>query len=409
MSDHSLTRIAIVSEQAIYLRGLEAFVLSMPAMRLVGEARSCSETLQLCHLCEPELLLLDLRQPCVQGRELINQIHERWPAIKIILFLDADEENQLQDEFDTLPLYSFSREVSEEEFKEAMLQVQHDVQRTTAQQRFQHQEHPESEAETREALRRMGPMNPLRNEEVLTRELVTAGKIQADILPESPPHVPGWEITARLQPARETSGDFYDFIPLTDRKWGIVVADVTDKGMGAALFMALASTLMRTYAIRFPALPAVTFNAVNERILSDTRGGMFVTTFFGVLEPHTGRLVYVNAGHPPGHLINAHKESVERLQPTGMALGVSEQALWRQKVVKLWPGDFLALYTDGITEAQNQRGDFFGEERLADVLLGKIGCPAGEVQEALLTAVHRFVGAMPRQDDIGLIVIRRKE
>jgi serine phosphatase RsbU (regulator of sigma subunit) len=198
------------------------------------------------------------------------------------------------------------------------------------------------------------------DEESRTRELVMAGRIQTDILPEEEPVIFGWEISAKLEPARETSGDFYDFLPLTDRKWGFVVADVTDKGMGAAIFMALTSTLMRTYANRFPTLPAMAMTAVSQRILSDTRGGMFVTSIFGVLEPHTGRFIYANAGHPPAFLISIQKgkESIDHLRPTGMALGVLEQARWKQKIVKINPGDYLILYSDGITEAQNTTAPF---------------------------------------------------
>jgi sigma-B regulation protein RsbU (phosphoserine phosphatase) len=189
-----------------------------------------------------------------------------------------------------------------------------------------------------------------------------------------------------------------------------VVADVTDKGIGAALFMALSSTLLRTYSNRYPSLPALTMDAVNERILTDTRGGMFVSAFYGVLEPHTGRIRYANAGHPAACLVSFQKgkKPVDRLAPTGMALGIMPQAQWQQKIARLHPGDVLLLYTDGITEAQNPQGAFFGEGRLMDVLRSKSHCSAGEIQSAVLAEVHRFVDTTPRQDDIAIIVIKRE-
>lgn len=238
-----------------------------------------------------------------------------------------------------------------------------------------------------------------------------AGKIQADILPEDPPPMQGWDIAARLVPARETSGDFYDFIPISEHKLGMVVADVTDKGMGAALFMALTSTLIRTYAVRYPTLPAIALSAVSERILSDTRGGMFVTTFYGILEPHTGRLLYANAGHPAGVLIRSRrgKELIDLLRPTGMALGVSDDARWRQKEARMIPGDVLVLYTDGITEANNPNGVFFEEDRLIETILQNADNSAQEILDALIEAVQRFIGPVPRQDDIAMIVVRREE
>jgi sigma-B regulation protein RsbU (phosphoserine phosphatase) len=250
-----------------------------------------------------------------------------------------------------------------------------------------------------------------RNQETLTRELTMAGKIQASFLPEEPPVIPGWDIAARLEPARETSGDFYDFIPLTDRKWGIVVADVTDKGVAAALFMALSSTLIRTYTSRFPTLPGLALKAVSDRILADTGGSMFVTALFGILEPHSGRFIYANAGHPPGYLVTGArgKKSIEALRSTGMALGVIEQAQWKQKVLKMGTGDVLVLYSDGVNEAEDPQGESFGDDRLLDVVLAKAACPAREIQEALLSEVHRFTGNALRQDDIALIVIIREE
>jgi sigma-B regulation protein RsbU (phosphoserine phosphatase) len=137
---------------------------------------------------------------------------------------------------------------------------------------------------------------------------------------------------------------------------------------------------------------------------------MFVTALFGILEPHSGRFIYANAGHPPAfHIGHQHgKTVIERLRATGMALGVSESAQWKQKIVRMTPGDYLVLYTDGFTEAQNRQGDFFGEERLLDVVLSKIGRTARELQDALIEEVNRFEGYSLPQDDMALIVIHRE-
>jgi len=241
------------------------------------------------------------------------------------------------------------------------------------------------------------------------QELKMAGRIQAGILPESPPSLRGWDLAARILPARETSGDFYDFIPLMNGKWGIVIADVTDKGLGAAVFMALCSSLIRTYAVQYATLPAFSMSSVNERILSDTRGSMFVTAFYGVLEPESGRLRYVNAGHNPPFVLSAQKgKPVDRLYRTGMALGILNEASWQQKIVKLNRGDVLLLYTDGITEAQNRRGEQFGEKRLQQVIRPAAGRPAKEILDAVLAEVRDFTGGAPAQDDITLVALARK-
>lgn len=241
------------------------------------------------------------------------------------------------------------------------------------------------------------------------QELKMAGRIQAGILPESPPALRGWDLAARILPARETSGDFYDFIPLMNGKWGIVIADVTDKGLGAAVFMALCSTLIRTYAVQYATLPAFSMSSVNERILSDTRGSMFVTAFYGVLEPDSGRLRYVNAGHNPPFLLSTQKgKPVDRLYRTGMALGILKEASWQQKIVKLNQGDVLLLYTDGITEALNRRGEQFGEKRLQQVIRPAAGRPAKEILEAVLAEVRNFTGGASAQDDITLMALARR-
>jgi serine phosphatase RsbU (regulator of sigma subunit) len=408
MSAQKSLRVGIASDQAIFLRGLASLILSIPGLDLIGEARSGAETLQLCQLSQPDMLLLDLGSPRGQGSEIARQVCQGWPGIKLILLQDLRGEAAEPDEPGCT--VSMSRDVSEEEFKAALEQIRGRTGESNLPVVFRHQ--PENEPEGQEGgelLPSQAPAYP-RSEEILKRELIMAGRIQVDILPEKAPVLPGWDISARLKPARETSGDFYDFIPLTERKWGIVLADVTDKGMGAALFMALSSTLIRTYATRFPTLPGLAMNAVSERLLTDTRGGMFVTALFGILEPHSGRFIYANAGHPPAfHIGHQHgKTVIERLRATGMALGVSESAQWKQKIVRMTPGDYLVLYTDGFTEAQNRQGDFFGEERLLDVVLSKIGRTARELQDALIEEVNRFEGYSLPQDDMALIVIHRE-
>jgi serine phosphatase RsbU (regulator of sigma subunit) len=416
MSAQNLARVAIVSEQPIFLRGLASLVTAIEGFKLVGEARQGVEALQLCRQTEPDLILVDLVHTPDHGQEIARHISQKWPSMRVVLVLGVDHEDLELDDNGQLAIYGISRNASEEELKAALQQIlrqplRQGGGREMAQAILRHHAGEELEGELSEPQPAIHTSHLHRNEEVIARELVMAGKIQEDILPEKAPTILGWDISARLLPARETSGDFYDFIPLSDRKLGVVISDVTDKGMGAALFMALSSTLIRTYAARFPTLPGLAMNAVSERLLTDTRGGMYVTTFFGILEPPTGRFVYANAGHPPGFLISTQraKISIEQLRPTGMALGVSEAAQWRQKIARLGPGDYLVLYTDGITETQNRQGVFFGEERLMNVVLSRIGRSAREVQDALVEEVNKFEGYIPQQDDIALIVIRRNK
>jgi serine phosphatase RsbU (regulator of sigma subunit) len=241
----------------------------------------------------------------------------------------------------------------------------------------------------------------------VAEQLAAAARIQIDLLPARMPRLPGWDLAARLEPALETSGDFYDLIPLANNHWGLVIADVSDKGMGAALFMALSSTLIRTYAKQYPTLPALSISTVNERILSDSRSGMFVTAFYAVLEPFSGRMRYVNAGHNPPILVSHQKsKATDWLPSTGMALGVMGDLIWKQKVARLLPGDLMVMYTDGVTDAQNPRGEFYGEQRLLSVVR-RCGCSAQETLDAIMGDLDNFTGGYPQGDDITLLVIRR--
>jgi serine phosphatase RsbU (regulator of sigma subunit) len=248
----------------------------------------------------------------------------------------------------------------------------------------------------------------------IEQELALAWQIQASFLPEDLPHIPGWQLTATLKPARETSGDFYDVIPLSKGRFGIVIADVAGKGVGAALYMALSRTLIRTYATDYDSRPDKVLGATNRRILMDARATLFVTVFYGILDPAVGTLTYSNAGHPPPYLLSKGEGDVaQALHGTGMALGMVEKAAWENQVVQFAPDRALLLHTDGVVDAQNQHKEFFGRERmLASAQAGadsqaRRGICAQGIQDAVMTGVHEFVGDAPQFDDITLMVVVR--
>ncbi len=244
---------------------------------------------------------------------------------------------------------------------------------------------------------------------VRRQELALAGRVQASLLPLQPPQPPGWQIAATWRPARETAGDFYDFITLPAGRIGIVMADVVDKGMGAALLMALSRTLIRTYAADYPDEPERLLHVVNQRIIADINSGLFVTLFYGVLDPLSGMLIYCNGGHPPPQMFfpDANGMMVEGLFRTGIPLGISEDAVWERAIVHIPPRGMLLLYTDGVTDVQNPEGDFFGEKGMLDVVRTNRRRSAPETLDALISSIYAYAGSEPQVDDITLMLVQR--
>ncbi|HEY48335.1 MAG TPA: SpoIIE family protein phosphatase [Anaerolineae bacterium] len=243
----------------------------------------------------------------------------------------------------------------------------------------------------------------------VAQELALAGQIQASFLPEDLPDLAGWQFAATIEPARETSGDFYDFIPLPNEQWGIVIADVADKGLGAALYMSLGRSLIRTYATEYPNRPDLVLLATNRRLLSDASAGLFITSFYGVLDPRSGTLTYCNAGHNPPYLIRGLEHvMIEPLSKTGMVLGVTEDGSWEQSEVRLAQGDTLLFYTDGLIDVQDPAGLSYGEKRLKENVVAHVGHSAQEIQAGLLKELHDFMGDAPQADDITMVVIVRE-
>lgn len=237
----------------------------------------------------------------------------------------------------------------------------------------------------------------------MERELQVAREVQASLLPRHTPQIEGWEFAAFWQPAREVAGDFYDFIP--GDRLGVVIADVSDKGMPAALFMALSRSIVRA-SVAHIHQPAEGISQANRLICADATNGMFVTLFYAQLDPVTGELVYVNAGHNPPLLLRAGSGELIELERTGMVLGIHESGPYDQRSVTLNAGDLILFYTDGVTDALDTQGNEFGLDHLRRMLLDHRGASATELAATLDRTLAEFGGAV-RYDDITVVVAKR--
>ena len=238
----------------------------------------------------------------------------------------------------------------------------------------------------------------------IERELQVAREVQTSLLPRHTPQVEGWEFAAFWQPAREVAGDFYDFIP--GARLGLVIADVSDKGMPAALFMALSRSIVRA-SMAQALSPADGITQANRLICADATNGMFVTLFYAQLDPATGELAYVNAGHNPPLLLRAESHELIELRRTGMVLGIDEATRYHQRTMRLQAGDLVLLYTDGVTDALDAQGQEFGLERLRRIMLDHRNASAAELAATLDGDVTEFSGAAARFDDITVVVAKR--
>jgi len=232
-----------------------------------------------------------------------------------------------------------------------------------------------------------------------------ARELQASLLPSKTPQISNWEFAAYWKPAREVAGDYYDFVPLDDGRLGLVIADVSDKGMSAALFMALTRSVLRA-SVAGTKSPANGIAHANRLICADATRGMFVTLFYALLNPLSGDITYVNAGHNPPLLARADENRMKALTRTGMALGVVEDPGFEERTLHLDPGDFILLYTDGVTDATDAHQQKFGMERLQRVVLDNRREAAMGVVSALERSLEEFVGSTPPFDDVAIVVAR---
>jgi len=272
---------------------------------------------------------------------------------------------------------------------------------------------------------------------VIEFELEKGRKIQKDFLPDKLPQVPNWDIATFFHPAGEVAGDFYDVFMLPDGCMGLVIADVCDKGVGSALYMALFRSLIRVFSIQAyleqappEEIPEEIIDRMKENKAKELSGPdkqmsglnavmftndyiaenhgkecMFATLFFGVLNPSTGKLQYINGGHEPLYVTGASGIKT-KLNPTGPAVGMMPDITFKVQQVHLEPGDVLIGYTDGVTEARSPEDEVFSRNRLQYLLEQPIGS-ASDILQRIKTNLFQFIDAAPRSDDVTMLAVQR--
>ena len=245
--------------------------------------------------------------------------------------------------------------------------------------------------------------------ERIEQELKVARLIQQTLLPKTLPEIPGYEVAAYYQPAREVGGDFYDFLTLEDGRLGLVVGDVTDKGVPAALVMATTRTMLRAAAQRLLS-PGEVLQRVNDVLVQDIPPNMFVTCLYAILDPESGRLVYANAGHDLPYRRRAGRGGVaDELRARGMPLGLMPGMGYEEKEMVLNRGESVLFYSDGLVEAHDPRRDMFGFPRLQG-LVGAHRSGGSSLISFLLSELARFTGeGWEQEDDITLVTLDRPE
>jgi sigma-B regulation protein RsbU (phosphoserine phosphatase) len=240
-------------------------------------------------------------------------------------------------------------------------------------------------------------------------ELETARHVQQHLFPRDLPRVPGWDWAGLCRPARAVAGDYYDLFEAAPGQVAVALGDVSGKGLGPALIMASLHALIRSrLSHRLADLPGL-LAELDRYLLAVTPDDMFVTLFLGVLDVRTGRLRYVNAGHPAPVLIAGQGGEPHRLDVGGTILGILPGAGYEEGTAELGPESVLALFSDGVTESRNAERELFGEQRLVRVLRTAGMAPPTAVVGRLLDAVAEFTGPTEPADDISLVVVRRQD
>jgi sigma-B regulation protein RsbU (phosphoserine phosphatase) len=241
----------------------------------------------------------------------------------------------------------------------------------------------------------------------LEKELAIARDIQLSFLPSAPPEIPGFDVAGTSHPHHEVGGDYYDFIPVSDTRVGFAIADVSGKGIPAALIMAgfrmaLLAEIRNDFAIR------AVMRKVGTLLFESTERDRFVTAFYGVLDYKNRVLIFSNAGHDPPILLHADG-TIEYLTEGGVALGVLNEARYEERPIALVPGDVLVMYTDGVSEAESADGEMFGRTRIEEAARRLAGRTSADVVSGIVEDVRAWAGEKGPSDDLTMVVLKVRE
>ena len=255
-------------------------------------------------------------------------------------------------------------------------------------------------AEWREALSSRDKLVALQN------ELDVASNMQQSILPTQFPKGPNFHVFGNMKPARSVGGDFYDIMRLDNGRIGLAIADVSDKGVPAALFMMSTRTLLKGAAIG-TLKPGEVLREVNDLLNEDNEASMFVTVLYAVYDPSNGKLTYANGGHNAPLVVHADGRSDLLPLTNGVALGLVPDMEYQEGTFTLSPGDTVVLYTDGVSEAMNGDDEEFGNERLLKIFASSPPTNSEEANQSIFRVLDAFVGAAPQSDDITCLTLCR--
>ena len=329
---------------------------------------------------EIDMVLSDINMPQMDGLTLLDQIPKVDPNIRSVIISAYGDMKNIRTAMNRGAFDFVTKPVDFED-----LQV-------TIDRTLRHM------AEWREALQFRDKLVSLQN------ELDVARGMQQSILPTQFPSSDGYAVHGKMQAAREVGGDFFDVVTLSDGRIGLAVADVSGKGVPAALFMMSSRTLLKGSAIGVGP-PGDVLKEVNELLLEDNREGMFVTVLYAIYDPTTRELSYANGGHNSPLVVHADGSSELLPLTGGIALGIVPDLAYKQETVTLKPGDTVFFYTDGVTEAMNDAEEEFGLDTLREQLHASPPEDPEKATEMVFEAVNAFAGETPQSDDITCLVL----
>ena len=340
----------------------------------------------------PDLILLDLMMPQMDGYEVMNILKSDKQTSNIpVIMLTAL--TQVDDKVKGLSIGAYDYITKPFDLKELTARVNAVLKRERKARYINPLMSAMGDSFTEEGIEQLG------------YHLETAAKIQQQLLPKEAPQYENIEIAGALKPSMMVAGDFYDFIPLDDDHLGIAIADISGKGVPAAMLMVMVQTILRLIC-REETSPANVLKRINDFLAVDTELGIFATMVYGILDIKSLEFTYSNGGHCPPIRVNSQKDSVDFLEKGGLLLGIFDYAEFEEETLPLKANDTLVFYTDGITEAENTSEEMYGAEHLVEVIVENAHLGAEKLCRKMEEDLIEFTSTLQRSDDLTIVVIK---